>query len=60
MYDPDSHGDFLDLEDCAVRMGLSVAQVTQLVRIGALRSIPAGFGDVLVQPAIITGAVTAP
>jgi hypothetical protein len=53
-YDPDEHGDYLDLKDCAKRMGLTVAQVTSLVRCGALRSIPVGFGEPpLVQPAIL-------
>jgi hypothetical protein len=58
-YDPEKHGDYLDLEDCVKRMGLTVEQVTQLVRIGALRHIDAGFGT-LVEPAILSGAITAP
>ncbi|BBY41808.1 hypothetical protein [Mycolicibacterium celeriflavum] len=59
-YDPERHGDFLDVEDCAERMGLSVKQVMDLVRRGALRSLPIGFGELLVEPAIVTGAVTTP
>jgi hypothetical protein len=50
--------DYIDLKECAKRMGLTVAQVTGLVRCGALRSIPLGFGaPPLVQPAILSGSI---
>lgn len=50
--------DFVNLKECAEKMGLAVEQVTRLVRCGALRSIPMGFGAApLVQPAILTGSV---
>jgi hypothetical protein len=52
-YDPERHGDYLDIDDCAERMGLSVQQVMELVRRGALRALDCGTGAVLlVQPAI--------
>jgi hypothetical protein len=56
--DDGKNDDYLDLKECAERMGLTVAQVTGLVRCGALRSIPLGFGATpLVQPAILSGRV---
>ena len=52
-YDPDKHADFLDIDECADRMGLSVHQVWDLVERGALRSFRLGHARMpLVQPAI--------
>ncbi len=53
VYDPERHGDYLDVAECARRMNLTNPQVMDLVRRGALRSIPDGLGEILVQPAII-------
>ncbi|MFP2990317.1 hypothetical protein ACK87K_06060 [Mycobacterium intracellulare] len=51
-YDPRLHEDYLDLDECAHRMGLTVDQVLELCRQRALRSIDLGAGCILVQPAI--------
>ncbi|BCP05889.1 hypothetical protein P6281_16325 [Mycobacterium sp. 5-140-3-2] len=56
-YDPDLHGDYLDLDDCARRMGLTVDRVLELCRHRVLRSLNLGMGVVLVEPAIVSGAV---
>ncbi len=55
-WDPEEHGDYLDVDDCATRMGLTVAAVRELARRRVLRSLDLGSGVLLVQPAIVTGA----
>jgi hypothetical protein len=52
-YEPELHGDYLDVEECAERMEMSVAEVRQLVERRVLKAINVGFRVVLVQPAIV-------
>jgi hypothetical protein len=52
----DDGRDYVDIEECAVRMNLTVQQVMHLVRIRALHSVNYGFGLLLVEPAILSGA----
>lgn len=47
---------YVDLDEAARRMDLSVAQVMELVRIRALRAVPIGYGEILVEPAIVNVA----
>lgn len=56
-YDPEVHGDWLELPDCAKRMQLTADRVRELCRRRVLRSINLGAGVVLVEPAIVSGAV---
>ncbi|MDZ7883937.1 MAG: hypothetical protein U5N53_13970 [Mycobacterium sp.] len=48
---------FVDLEIAAKRMSLTVDQVLALVRRRVLRAVDYGSGLILVEPAIISGAV---
>lgn len=50
---------FVDLDEAARRMNLSRAAVMELVRMHALRATVAA-GELLVEPAILHGAVTTP
>lgn len=50
---------FVDLDEAAGRMNLSKTAVMELVRIHALRYTVAA-GELLVEPAILHGAVTTP
>ncbi|MDM4141384.1 MULTISPECIES: hypothetical protein [Mycobacterium] len=50
---------FVDLDEAARRMSLSKSAVMELVRIHALRYTVAA-GELLVEPAILHGAVTTP
>ncbi len=51
--------DYVSVEECAKRMNISVEQVFELVSSHALRAYRwGGWGDVLVQPAILSGAPT--
>jgi hypothetical protein len=51
-YDPDLHGDYLDVDECAECMAMSVVEIRQLVERRVLKAIRLGAGVVLVQPAI--------
>lgn len=48
---------FVDLETAAKRMKLTVDQVLALVRRRVLRAYDLGAGMILVEPAILSGAV---
>ncbi|GAA4297624.1 hypothetical protein [Mycobacterium paraffinicum] len=50
---------FVDLDEAARRMNMSKAAVMELVRVHALRYTVAA-GELLVEPAILHGAVTTP
>ncbi|MFB1295790.1 hypothetical protein ACAG24_009765 [Mycobacterium sp. pW049] len=52
--DPDDDGGFVPIEECADRLGLSVAQVLDLVQHRVLRAVDYGMGLIYVQPAIIS------
>ncbi|MGV0795646.1 hypothetical protein ABQF26_01675 [Mycolicibacterium elephantis] len=45
--------DYVDLDQAARRMCLTKAEVLELVRIRALRGHYLGFGEWLVEPAIV-------
>jgi hypothetical protein len=49
-WDRERHEGYLDVRDCAARMGLTVEQVMDLVRCSALRAVSCGI--LLVEPAI--------
>ncbi len=58
----DLHGDLFDdgylpIEECAERLGISVARVKVLVQQRVLRSYSGDY-DVMVQPALIRGVTT--
>jgi predicted DNA-binding transcriptional regulator AlpA len=56
MRDPEDEG-FVSVEECAKRMGISVNDVWDLIDSRALRAYRyAGWGDTVVQPAILTGS----
>jgi hypothetical protein len=44
---------FVDVEECARRMGITKKQVMELVRLRALRAVD--FGYLAVEPAILSG-----
>jgi hypothetical protein len=49
--------DFVSIPECAQRMGISVDEVWELVDRHALKAYRyAGWGEPLVQPAILSGA----
>jgi excisionase family DNA binding protein len=50
----DDH-EFLPVDECAERLGVSEDRVRQLVRSGALRTTYL-WGQLMVEPAIVTGA----
>lgn len=52
MIDDDDDREFLELNACAERMGVTPREVLALARRGALRSVNLGFG-LLVEPAIL-------
>lgn len=52
----DDGRDFLDVDECAKRMGISINEVMDLVRIRALRAIDYGYGLLFVEPAILSGS----
>jgi hypothetical protein len=52
----DEDRDFIDVHARARRMDLSVPRVMELVRRKALRSIHLGFGEVLVEPALVNSS----
>lgn len=56
VWDEDSSGEWLEISDCAKRMGVTPERVLDLVRRRALRTRQL-YGVTLVQPAILSGAV---
>ena len=49
---------YVPLDEAATRMALPVERVLELIEQGALRAYRyAGWGEILVQPAILSGAV---
>ena len=48
---------YLPIEECAQRLGLSVARVKELVAQRVLRAYSNGY-DTMVQPALIRGVTT--
>lgn len=48
----DEDRDYVEPHEAARRMGISVGQLMELVRIRALRSVDLGLGVLLVEPAI--------
>jgi biotin operon repressor len=56
MYDPYAD-DYVSVEECAHRLGLSTARVKELVLARVLKSHWDGY--LLVQPALIAGVTTA-
>lgn len=55
----DLRDDYVSVDECAERMNLTAEQVWDLIAAHALRAYRwAGWGEVLVQPALLTGAVT--
>lgn len=59
-YDPELHGDYLEIDEAAWRMKLTANQVRELVFRRVLRSLDLGAGLVLVQPAITNYKLTSP
>lgn len=59
-YDPELHGDYLEIDEAARRMNLTANQVCELVFRRVLRSLDLGAGLVLVQPAIINYKLASP
>jgi hypothetical protein len=58
--DPDDDG-FVSIPECAERMGLSVEQVWDLIESHALAAQRyGGWGEILCQPAILSGATSGP
>jgi hypothetical protein len=57
MHYEDQHDDWLTVEDCAVRLGISQQRVRELVEQRVLRSCYDG-GWLMVQPALIAGVTT--
>lgn len=56
VWDEDDGGEWLEISDCAKRMGCTPERVLELVRRRALRTRHA-YGITLVRPAIVSGAV---
>ncbi|ORA82091.1 hypothetical protein [Mycobacterium malmoense] len=54
----DPYGDdYVSVEECAKRMNITTEQVFELVSSHALRAYRwGGWGDIVVQPAILSGA----
>lgn len=48
---------YVPVEECAQRLGISVARVKQLVQQRVLRAYSDGY-DLMVQPALIRGVTT--
>ncbi|WP_370331934.1 hypothetical protein [Mycolicibacterium hippocampi] len=48
---------FVPLDECAARMGLSINEVIRLAEHRVLRAVNLGLGLILVEPAILSGAV---
>jgi hypothetical protein len=46
---------FVPLEEAAERMGMTTEQVLSLVRRGVLRATESPFGEIRVEPAIVSG-----
>lgn len=45
----------MPLEEAAERMGMTTEQVLSLVRRGVLRATESPFGEIRVEPAIVSG-----
>lgn len=56
-YDPERHGHWLELPAAALRLGMTEDRVRDLCRRRVLRCLDLGDGIVLVEPAILSGAV---
>ncbi|ODR23058.1 hypothetical protein BHQ19_18360 [Mycolicibacterium porcinum] len=55
----DDLDDYVSAEECAARLGLPVERVVELVERRVLRAYRyAGWGELLVQPALIPGVTT--
>ena len=48
---------FVELDQCAARMGITKNQVLDLVRRRVLRAVDFGYGLIYVQPVILSGAI---
>lgn len=59
VWDSDDGGEWLEISDCAARMGCTPERVLDLVRRHAVRTRHE-YGVTLVQPAIVSGAVDPP
>lgn len=57
---PDDDDDFVPVEECAARMGISVERVEELVAQKVLRARRFGGWALEVQPALVTGVTDAP
>ncbi|PJE21531.1 MAG: hypothetical protein CK431_21355 [Mycobacterium sp.] len=51
--DYDEELEFVDLDACAARMGISVERLRGLIRRGAVATRPDGWGGVLVRPTLL-------
>ncbi|MCV7089617.1 hypothetical protein [Mycobacterium interjectum] len=51
--DYDEELEFVEIEDCAERMAISVEELRALIRRGAVATIPDGWGGVLARPTIV-------
>jgi excisionase family DNA binding protein len=54
----DEHDDYVSVSECAQRLGLSEKRVRELVTARVLRAYADGYGQTMVQPALIQGYTT--